>query len=167
MTGRISFAIALIFTLSPLDGATQVDMLLEEWFEGPNRVHQAVEFHEAEPLSKTANQIRPILMAHFKQVDYIICGDVLGPLMDSKKDAHQIIAWQIVFSSGDWVEQHHDQADDIDAYTLAGLESGMRAYATVLETKPKAKLRLLDELLELYENESLQTWVSEHPCRAE
>jgi hypothetical protein len=160
-------ATALIFVLSAIGGAAQVDLLLEEWVEGPDRVHQAVQLHEEDPLSKTAKQVRPILMAHFKEVDYIICGDVIGPLMESKKGAHQIIAWQIIFGSGDWVEQHPERSEDIDAYTLAGLESGLRAYAAVLKTKPKVRVKLLDELLGLYENDDLQSWVDEHPCRAE
>ena len=54
-----------------------------------------------------------------------------------------------------------------DAYTLAGLESGLRAYVSVIETKPKAKLELLDELLDLYRKDQLQDWVDEHPCRPE
>lgn len=166
MSRNTVLAIALVLVVPAIVANAQVDDLLKEWFDGPNPVHQAVQFHEKEPLSKTARQIRPILMAHYKQVDYLICGDVLGPLMASKKKAHQAIAWQIVFASGDWVEQHPERANDIDAYTLAGLESGLRAYATVLKTKPKVRMKLLEKLLDLYKNDRLQSWVKDHPCRA-
>jgi hypothetical protein len=164
-------AAAILFTVSvaTLSGCItfQADSLLSEWFSGLNKVHQAVQFHEREPLSEKAAEIQPILAAHFKAVDYIICGDVLGPLFDSENDLHHIIGWQIIFGSGDWVEQHSEEADDIDSYTLAGLESGLRAYATALEQNSRAQSELLDELLNLYNNHQLQGWSDNHPCRPE
>jgi hypothetical protein len=141
--------------------------LLADWFEGPNRVHQAVQFHEREPLSETAELVRDILVAHYEQVDYIICGQILGPLFSSRTNAHEIIGWQIIFGSGDWVEQNPGRSGDIDAYTLAGLKSGLRTYATILEQEPKARFDLLDELVDLYRNQSLQDWYAENPCRPE
>ena len=143
----------------------QADSLLAEWFSGPDKVHQAVQLHEREPLSQEVDEIQGILVAHFRAVDYIICGDVLAPLFNSDNDIHQIIAWQIIFGSGDWVEQHPEQADNIDAYTLAGLESGLRAYATALNQNSRAQSDLLDELLALYKNGQLQGWADDHPCR--
>jgi hypothetical protein len=145
----------------------QADSMLAEWFPGPDRVHQAVQFHERKPLSETADEIQPILAAHFKIVDYIICGDVLGPLFDSDNDLHHIIGWQIIFGSGDWVEQHPEQADDIDSYTLAGLESGLRAYAIALIQNPRIQSDLMDKLLGLFNDDQLQSWSDEHPCRPE
>jgi len=140
---------------------------LPDWIDGPDWVHRAVQIHESEPLGEKAELIRPLLIAHFKQVDYLVCGDVIGPLFGSKKDIHEIIAWQIVFGSGDWVEQNPEQANEIDAYTLAGLESGLRSYSLVLEQKPKIRSKRLDELLALYRDGQLQDWVNEHPCRPE
>ena len=65
--------------------------MLSDWFEGPDRIHKAVQFHESEPLSETAEEIQPILAAHYKAVDYIICGHVLGPLFDSDNEIHHVI----------------------------------------------------------------------------
>jgi hypothetical protein len=141
----------ILFTVSVAisSGCTtfHADSLLAEWFSGTDKVHQAVQFHEREPLSEEAGEIQPILAAHFKPVDYIICGDVLGPLFDSDNDLHHIIGWQIIFGSGDWVERHSEQADDIDSYTLAGLESGLRAYAMARKQNPRIQSDLMDKLL--------------------
>jgi hypothetical protein len=161
----------ILFTVSVAisSGCTtfHADSLLAEWFSGTDKVHQAVQFHEREPLSEEAGEIQPILAAHFKPVDYIICGDVLGPLFDSDNDIHHIIGWQIIFASGDWVELHPEQADDINSYTLAGLESGLRAYATALEQNPRSQSEFLGELLALYNDNQLRGWADNHPCHPE
>jgi hypothetical protein len=128
-------------------------------------IHQAVIDHERDPMGKDSEMILPILVAHFKGVDYLICGDVLGPLAESKKEAHTAVMWQIVFGSGDWVEQNPERARDVDAYTLAGLESGLRAYENILARKPKARFPLLDELLRRRNDGRLAEYVKEHPCR--
>src|SRR5947209_8294781 len=126
-------------------------------------IHQAVVAVEREPLHRNADVIRPFLIGHFKKVDYIICGNVLGPLTEAK--ALRPVMWQIIIASGDWVEEHPDRARDISAYTLAGLESGVRAYKNLLAVKPGAKHKLMDELLARYQNNTLRQWNAEHPCR--
>jgi hypothetical protein len=88
-------------------------------------------------------------------------------LFDSDNDLHHIIGWQIIFSSGDWVEQHPEQADDIDSYTLAGLESGLRAYAIALRQNLRIQSDLMDKLLDLFNDDLLQGWSDKHPCRPE
>jgi hypothetical protein len=173
MRQTAAIALASVMAIASACGTAQPDTLppdwgdamLSDWFEGPARIHQAVQFHESQPLSETAEEIQPILAAHYKTVDYIICGHVLDPLFGSDNEIHQIIAWQIIFGSGDWVEQHPEQGDNIDAYTVAGLESGLRAYATALDENSKARSELLDELLALYRSNRLHQWYADHPCR--
>ena len=118
---------------------------------------------ERDPLHKNAALIRALLVGHFKKVDYLICGDVLGPLTETK--VLEPVMFQIVIASGDWVEEHPERARDIPAYTLAGLESGGRAYKNLRAAKPGVKHKLLDELLVRYENNTLKQWNAEHPCR--
>ena len=139
---------------------------LPDWLEGPDWAHKATEIHETEPLGKRAEFVRPLLMAHYEPVDYLICGQVLGPLFSSKKEVHEIVAWQIIFASGDWVLQNPDQSKDIHAYTLAGLESGLRTYKLIREKKPrKVRTKMLEKLLERDENGTLEQWVRENPCK--
>jgi hypothetical protein len=126
-------------------------------------IHQAVLALEQEPLHKNAAPVRYMLAAHFKKLDYLICDDVLGPLTKSK--ALEPVMWQIVIASGDWVEENPERAGDIDAYTLAGLESGVRAYKNLRAVKPRARHKLMDELVVRYDSDTLQQWNAEHPCR--
>jgi hypothetical protein len=126
-------------------------------------IHQAVLALENEPLHKNATLVRALLVAHFKKVDYLICGDVLGPLTKSK--VLEPVMFQIVVASGDWVEEHPERASDINAYTLAGLESGVRAYRNLRAVKPRVEHELMDELLVRYQNNTLKQWNAQHPCR--
>lgn len=126
-------------------------------------IHQGVLALEQEPLHKNADSVRGLLMAHYKSVDYLICGDVLGPL--SRTKTLEPVMFQIIIASGDWVEANPDRGGDIDAYTLAGLESGVRTYRNLLKAKPRAKHKLMDELLSLYESGELNQWNLAHPCR--
>jgi hypothetical protein len=154
------FAVVIspIFAGSWLDRLPMPDQLLSR-----SNIHQAVLALEREPLHKSADFIRPLLLGHFKKVDYLICGDVLGPLTEAK--ALRPIMWQIIIASGDWVEENPERARDIPAYTLAGLESGVRAYKNLRASKPGVKHKLMDELLGRYENGTLKQWNAEHPCR--
>jgi hypothetical protein len=149
--------ISPVFAGSWLDRLPPPDQLLSR-----GNIHQAVLALEREPLHKNADFIRPLLIGHFKKVDYLICGGVLGPLTEAK--ALQPIMWQIIIASGDWVEEHPQRAKDINAYTLAGLESGVRAYKNLRAAKPGVKHKLMDELLGRYENGTLNQWNAEHPC---
>jgi hypothetical protein len=161
---------AVLFALC---GVVTSAALADSWLDQPpgpdgllsNRgnIHQAVLALEQEPLHKNATPVRDMLAAHFKKVDYLICGDVLGPLTKSK--ALEPVMWQIVIASGDWVEENPERAGDIDAYTLAGLESGVRAYKNLRTVKPRAKHELMEELVLRYDSNTLQQWNAEHPCR--
>jgi hypothetical protein len=77
-------------------------------------IHQAVLALEREPLHKNAALIRALLVGHFKKVDYLICGDVLGPLTETKVLGP--VMFQIVIASGDWVEAHPERATDPCVY---------------------------------------------------
>ena len=151
-------AFSPLLAASWLDRLPPPDQLLSR-----QNIHQAVLALEREPLHKNADYIRPLLLGHFKKADYLICGDVLGPLTGAK--ALEPVMWQIVIASGDWVEEHPGRAKDISAYTLAGLESGVRAYKNLRAAKPGVKHKLMDELSGRYENNTLKEWNAEHPCR--
>jgi hypothetical protein len=151
--------------ISPLLAASWLDRppLPDQLLSNRRNIHQAVLALEREPLHKNAALIRAFLVGHFKKVDYLICGDVLGPLTEAK--ALEPVMFQIIIASGDWVEEHPERARDISAYTLAGLESGVRAYKNLRAAKPGLKHKLMDELLVRYENNTLKQWNAEHPCR--
>jgi hypothetical protein len=127
-------------------------------------VHKAVAEHERNPVGSDAKKLRAVLATHFEPVDYVVCLDQIGSLLDTKNEVHEAVFWQVVFGSGDFVEQHPEEAKDKFAYMQAGLESGLRAYENALREKPKARLPLLDKILALRDAGRLIDFVKEHPC---
>ena len=164
MKSLVTILLAFTLAISPLRAASWLDRLPPpDQLLSRQNIHQAVIALEREPLHKNADFIRPLLIGHFKKVDYLICGEVLGPLTEAK--ALEPVMWQIVIASGDWVEEHPKRARDISAYTLAGLEGGVRAYKNLRTVKPGVKHTLMEELLAKYENNTLKQWNAEHPCK--
>lgn len=159
----------LLSTVCPASAAKPTEAEkkeLEVWAKSldKNSIHKAVLDHERNPLSRQAKKIRPVLSVHFEAVDYIVCLDQIGPLLDTKNEAHEAVFWQVVFGSGDFVEQHPDQAKNKFAYMVAGLESGLRSYVNLLHDEPKARHVLLDKLVSLQHESRLVEFVREHPC---
>jgi len=150
--------------MSPLLAASWLDQppAPDQLLSDRGSIHQAVLALEQEPLHENATPVRGLLVAHFKTVEYLLCGGVLGPLTKSK--LLEPVMWQIVIASGDWVEEHPERASDIDAYTFAGLESGVRTYKSLRAAKPRVKDELMDKLLPMYDNATLKQWSTEHSC---
>jgi hypothetical protein len=162
---RLSAFVIGLAACSPAFAASALDTLPnpDTLFSHREQVHALVVALEQAPMHPNATKIRALLVVHYKEVDYLVCGQVLGPLMDNA--TLQPIAWQMVIASGDWVEAHPQQAKDIDAYTLAGLESGVRAYRAMLAKDPKARDEQLDALAAEYDAHTLSDWNKAHPCR--
>ena len=91
---RTSILLALFaVVIFPLSAASWLDRLpMPDQLLSRRNIHQAVLALEREPLHKNADFIRPLLIGHFKKVDYLICGDVLGPLTEAK--ALEPVMWQ-------------------------------------------------------------------------
>ena len=166
---RLVLAVLALGVSMPLLAASALDTLPlpDQFFADRERVHTIVTALEEQPLHDNAELARAILWAHYKEdVDYIICGDVLGPLTE-REDLVPVMA-QVIIASGDWVEGHPDDARNIDAYTLAGLEGGVRAYRNLREAKPSiAPFALMDTLAKEYDAGTLPAWNLAHPCRAQ
>jgi hypothetical protein len=166
---RPVLAILTLGLSMPLLAASALDTLPlpDVFFADRDRVHAIVTALEDQPLHENADLARAILLAHYeKDVDYVICGDVLGPL--TKREDLGPVLGQVVIASGDWVEGHPDRATDIDAYTLAGLEGGVRAYRRLREAKPSIKpFKLMEVLSRELDAGTLPDWNLAHPCRAQ
>ena len=168
---RVLLAIlpAVVATLPILARPSEAEKReLEAWARSLDRnaVHRAVLDHERDPLGDEAEKLRPVLVVHFEAVDYLLCSEVAS-LAGSKDATDQAVMWQIVFGSGDWVELNPERKTDVQAYRIAGLESGLRAYENILKRKPKARSRRLDDLLELRNEGRLAEYVGANPCAKE
>jgi hypothetical protein len=68
---------------------------------------------------------------------------------------------QLTFSSGAFVIEHPDQAKDVSAQYLASVEGALKAYESILKTKPDAKSNAMDLLLDKQKNGTLADYVRE------
>ncbi|HEY3175185.1 MAG TPA: hypothetical protein VGK94_05425 [Candidatus Polarisedimenticolia bacterium] len=147
-------ALVLALTCSVLFAGKKADTKqkeLEAWAKSLDKesVHKAVMAAELDLLGEVADKTRPVLVVYFEDLDYDVCLDLVGSLLDAKDKLSRAVFWQFVFASGDFVVQHPDQATEKYAYMLAGLESALRGYEHVLDRKPREKRQFLDELLAL------------------
>jgi hypothetical protein len=147
---------------APLFAASALDSLPENFVQDRAQVHAIVTALEEQPLHENADLARVTLHDHYKDVDYTICGDLLSPLAKDM-DATRVMM-QMIIASGDWVEAHPDDAKNFDAYTLAGVESGMRAYRNLVAAKPKAKNKMMEEIVQAADANTLPAWISAHAC---
>lgn len=120
----------------------------------PEERKRAVEmatFLETNPLAKEAKDIRGALLFFLAEVPDItvsLCMDVVGDSKKFKGDYDAELTGQLVYSQAKFIIEHPDKAQDEAAVFLAGVEGVLRTWQAIKTAKPKAKLPLMDELLE-------------------
>jgi hypothetical protein len=129
-----------------------------------DQIHRMVLAVEGDPLSKMAEDTRPILVVYFEPIHYTVCLDQIGFLLHNEPMAFQPVFWQVVFSSGDFFLQHPEESKTRLSYMLAGLEGGLRVYERILAAKPELKHAKLDELVALRNSGRLMEYVAANPC---
>lgn len=94
-------------------------------------------------------------------VNVKLCTAPLGDFMKKKYKYSTEIVAQLTFSSGQFIIEHPDQAKDVNAQYVAGVEGALRAYQSILRAKPDAKSKELDELLQKQTQGTLTEYVHE------
>ena len=84
-----------------------------------------------------------------------ICTGPLGGFLKKKYKYSSEIVLQLTLSSGVFVIEHPDQAQDASAQCLAGVEGALKAYQAILKVKPDARDKALDEVLDKQRNGKL------------
>jgi hypothetical protein len=124
---------------------------------GPSTPEEREEFiaiaHKLEqsPLDKSLRKEREWALLWLIQVPDVhvnICTTPLGDFMDSKYKYSAEIVGQMTFSSGVFAIEHLGKPADDAAQYLAGVEGALNAYQAILKSKPEAKSKALDGLLE-------------------
>jgi len=90
-----------------------------------------------------------------------VCTAPLGDFMKKKYKYSSEIVVQLTFSSGQFIIEHPDQAQDKNAQYLAGVEGALRAYQSILKGKPDAKSKDLDDLIQKQTQGTLNEYVRE------
>lgn len=88
-----------------------------------------------------------------------ICFDPLGPFVEEEYRYDLRIRGQFVLGMGAFLIEHPQKTADRSATFLAGVESALKAYRSILKTKPDAKSQGLDELLSKQEDGELADFV--------
>lgn len=152
--------IAAAFGVEPCAAQKRDPSTPEERGRAANLTH----FLEGEPLSEAARDSRRWLMTWLAGVPDITvkpCPDLMKPLVEKETNYSAELLAQSIFGSAAFIIEHEGEANTDEAVYLAGLESSLRAYESILKVKPKAKWPFLDELIEKRERGELDDYVRE------
>lgn len=131
----------------------------------PEERKRAVEmatFLEKNPLAKEAKDYRAALLFFLAEVPDIaikLCSNVLGESKRIKGDYEAELVGQLAYSQGKFIIENPDKAQDDGAVYLAGVEGVLRTWQAIKAAKPKAKFKLMDELLEKQQAGTLTEYV--------
>lgn len=108
------------------------------------------DFLEKNPLAKEAKQYRTELFGFLAEVPDItvsLCTNVLGESKQIKGDYEAELVGQLVYSQAKFIIENPDKAGDQTAVFVGGVEGVLRTWQAIKAAKPKAKFKLMDELL--------------------
>jgi hypothetical protein len=86
-------------------------------------------------------------LSDIPDVNVNICFDPLGHFASEEYRYDSRIRGQFVLGMGAFLIEHQQKAADVSATYLAGVESALKAYKSILKTKPEAKSHALDDLI--------------------
>jgi hypothetical protein len=91
-----------------------------------------------------------------------LCTNVLGTFLKEKKYPYGgEIVRQLTFSGAAFTIENPDKAADRLAQFEAGVEGALKAYSAIVQQKPEAKSKSLEELLQKQSEGKLQDFVRE------
>lgn len=126
---------------------------------------KAARFLEEKPFDKEAKNVRGWAVkwaSDTKDVTVIICGGTATPLLDKKAKFGSELLGQFLIAMTAFKLQNPEK--DENAAQLAGLESVLKTYETMLKENPKAKADSLEGLLAKRNNGELAKFVANANC---
>jgi len=105
---------------------------------------------ESNPLDQSANKsgewaLKRLSDAH--DIHVPLCPALLGEFNDAKYKYRHEITRQYMLASGAFMIENPAKAGDVAAMTVAAVGSVLKVYSAILQQKPDAKWKPLDELL--------------------
>jgi hypothetical protein len=126
---------------------------------------KASRFLEEKPFDKQAKDVRAWAVKYAsdtEEVTVIVCGAGMTPLLDKKnKFGSELLGQYLVSMTAFKLE---NPGKDENAAQLAGLESVLRTYETMLKENPKAKSTKVEELLAKRNDGTLAKYVADADC---
>jgi hypothetical protein len=117
---------------------------------------------ESNPLDGALNKeaekaLKRLIEVH--DVHVAICGALFGDLNATKNKYSGQITRQYMLASGAFVIENPDKAADAAATNLSAVQSVLKVYGAILQQKPDAKLKALDDLLKQQNDGTLESAV--------
>ncbi|PYX55317.1 MAG: hypothetical protein DMG76_18620 [Acidobacteria bacterium] len=105
---------------------------------------------ESNPLDESVNKdgesaLNRLGNAH--DIHVPLCPALLGEFKDAKYKYRHEITRQYMLASGAFIIENPEKAGDTNAMNLAAVESVLKVYGAILQQKPDAKWKTLDDLL--------------------
>lgn len=131
------------------------------------RLIAAAKFLEESPFDKRAKDVRRWAMEWLIATDKVtvnLCGSLSSGVNKGKEYKYSSeIFGQYAFGMGGFKLANPDK--DEASVQLAGYESALRAYESILKEQPKAKNPFLDELLVKRADGTLSQYLAENNCK--
>jgi hypothetical protein len=117
---------------------------------------------ESNPLDGALNKeaekaLKRLIEVH--DVHVAICGAVFSDLNAAKTKYSGQITRQYMLASGAFVIENPDKAADAAATNLSAVQSVLKVYSAILQQKPEAKSKALDDLLRQQNDGTLESTV--------
>ena len=92
-------------------------------------------------------------------VNVTICPTPLGHLVLENYQYRSRIGVQFTLAMGAFIIEHPQKASDTNSQYKAGVESALRMYKAILKSKPEAKSKALEELLDKQADGTLDEFI--------
>jgi hypothetical protein len=125
------------------------------------RLARMLEANPLDPHAKDARKWLTVWLITVPDISVAVCGEFMGPLLNSKKDYAPELFSQSMYSTAAFVIEHPESKDDSEAKYLAGVEGSLRAYESVKKTNPKLHWPVLDDLIARRDANTLAAYVHE------
>ncbi|HZV88040.1 MAG TPA: hypothetical protein VFF95_10860 [Candidatus Binatus sp.] len=141
-----SLVLGFLFILIATKASAQATSTPEErarWAEISHKL-------ESNPLDESVNKDGEWAFNRLGEVHDIhvpLCAALLGEFNDPSYKYRHLITRQYMLASGAFLIENPDKAGDVAAMNLAAVGSTLKFYSTILQQRPDAKFKLLDDLL--------------------
>lgn len=127
---------------------------------------KATQILEVDPFVDKAKDFRSWAMSYIIQTDdvsVLICTNGITPLIEKKyKYANEMLA-QYTMGMAAFKLSNPNNKDD-NAAQVAGIESALKSYESILKTKPKTKYASIDDLISKRDKGELKLLVESAKC---
>ena len=127
-----------------------------------DKVIRYTESLEREPFQELAPIMRKWLIKWAEEspdVIIVMC-DILGPVPGKEIPFSPELLVQSAFGNAAYQVSHPQNKDDFIAVQLAGVESVLKAYNSIITAKPEARISYFDSLLEKHKSGTLAEFMT-------